>query len=183
MAVYQITAPVALPVSLDEAKAHLRVLDSSEDALIGALLSSAVSMLDGRDGALGRALEPQVWELSIDGFPEVIVLPLGPVTAVASITYIDVAGAAVVLPGSQYQVDLTGVDGRIVASGGWPETADVPSAVKVRWSAGGSVPAAIRTAILLLVGHWYLEREGGEGAAGLPPAVAAIVRQFRRYPL
>jgi uncharacterized phiE125 gp8 family phage protein len=64
-----VTPPVAAPVSLAEAKAHLRVDFDDEDALISGLIDAATQHLDGWSGVLGRALMPQTWEMSLDRFP------------------------------------------------------------------------------------------------------------------
>ena len=56
----RISAPAALPVSLEELKAHLRVEHAEEDAALTRLLGAATSALDGPTGQLGRCQHQRV---------------------------------------------------------------------------------------------------------------------------
>lgn len=169
-----VTAPAAEPVTLAEAKAHLRVTDANSDALIAGLVSAAVSHLDGAGGILGRALVRQTWTLTLADFPGVcgrIVLPLPPLASVGSVTYVDSAGATQTLASSKYQVVVNGTQPgwiRPVHDESWPDVQeDTDEAVTVTFVAGyapgsgspvdhaESVPTAAKQAILLLVRHWY----------------------------
>src|SRR5690606_35307910 len=70
-----ITAPTAAVVTMGEAKRHLRVDHDDDDALIGGMIAGVVEHLDpAGKGWLGRALQPQTWELRLDAFP------CGPIT-------------------------------------------------------------------------------------------------------
>jgi uncharacterized phiE125 gp8 family phage protein len=62
-------APASTPVSLSEAKAHLRVTSSAEDAVIQMYLDAAVSYLDGWAGVLGRCMVTQTWAQTFSDFP------------------------------------------------------------------------------------------------------------------
>ena len=57
----RVTPPTAEIVSLDDAKAHLRVDHDHEDALIQVYLDAATSWVDGFDGVLGRCVLEQTW--------------------------------------------------------------------------------------------------------------------------
>jgi uncharacterized phiE125 gp8 family phage protein len=159
-----VSAPATTPVSLTEAKAHLRVDHSDDDTLITALINAAVAHLDGKDGILGRALITQTWDLKLDEFCPAIRIPLPPLASVTSITYVDTDGATQTLAADQYTV-TSGEPAKIVPAYNvtWPSTRCVPEAVKVRFVAGygnaSSVPAGIKAAILLHVGTLYRDRE------------------------
>jgi uncharacterized phiE125 gp8 family phage protein len=102
-----ITPPAAVPLSMAEARAHLRLEDDqSEDALIAGFIRIATAWVDGAEGWLGRALITQEWELRIDCFPwrTRIVLPLPPLQAVTSIHYTDQTGAEQLLASDRYRV-------------------------------------------------------------------------------
>lgn len=175
-----ITPPAATPVTLAEAKQQLRVDHADEDAKIEALIAAATSYLDARSGVLGRCLVTQTWELTLDAFPaEEIEIPLGPVQSVASVTYVDTAGATQTVNASDYYLDNASPTAWVMPEITWPSTMAAANAVAVRFIAGtavADVPPAIRHAVLLLVSHWYEDRVG----AGTSPAVDALIAPFRR---
>lgn len=189
MKLKRITPPAELVVSLAEAKAHLRVEHADEDAYIQSLVHAAISHLDGWSGTLGRCLVEQTWEVTLDAFPVgAIHLPLGDVIAVVSVTYDDTAGDEQTVPPADYLLDNRSLDGWVVPVSGvsWPDTLDAVNAVRVRYTAGygaaaAAVPAAIKHAILMLVAHWYANREAvtAGGASALPMAVDALTHPFR----
>jgi len=182
-------APTERPVSLGEAKAHLRVDSSDDDALIQGLIDAAVSKFDGYSGELGFALLQQTWEQSFCGFTSAIRLPLGRVIGIASVTYWDSANVLQTLPTSVYthHQDAEGCYVALKPGEIWPPTYGRDDAVTVSWTAGfgdaaDTVPAAIRQAMLLLIGHWYANREAVSAGtyAELPLAVMSLIAPFRQ---
>jgi uncharacterized phiE125 gp8 family phage protein len=167
MRLRQTTAPSAKPVDIDTARAHVEAFGSAHDAKLTAMIDAAVSHLDGRDGLLGRALIEQEWELTLDTFPATaLCLPLPPLISVTSVKYIDPAGAEQTLPAAAYKVE-PGEDGRLspVYGTSWPGARSESGAVKVVFKAGygaaaDAVPQAIRSAMLLIIGDLFLNREG-----------------------
>lgn len=161
MALKLITAPSTQPVTLAEAKVHLRVDNTDEDALIGALVDAATS---AAEHATGRALMAQTWEVTFDAFPDAVELTRTPVQSITSITYADETGAPTVLNSSLYALDAADEFGHAYAvpvyDGAWPSTRDEINAVKVRYVAGyATVPPGIKQWILLQVGTMYANRE------------------------
>ncbi len=184
-----VTPPAATPVSLVEAKAHLRVDHADEDTLITSLIAAATAHLDGWTGILGRCLVSQTWRMAFDAFPgEKIRIPLGPVISVDSVAYTDTSGDSQTVASSGYEVDLYPLEAIIKAGdAGWPDTDDVVNAVRIQWTAGyadaAAVPDAIKSAMLMLIGHWYEHREAvvvGTTTVELPLAVASLLRPYRR---
>lgn len=157
MALSLVTPPV-WPVSLADAKAHLRVETADDDALITAHIGAACEHVEH---VTGRAIATQTWELVMDRFPSgSIAVPLPPLQSVNAITYIDTAGDTQVWAAANYSVDAVG--GRVAPAYGasFPATRAVHNAVKVRFTAGyTALPAAIQAAVLLLVGDLYANRE------------------------
>lgn len=179
-----VTAPASDPVTLAEAKAQLRVDASDEDALITSLIKAATAYLDGRQGILGRCLMTQTWELTLDAFPADgdIEIPLGPVASVTSVTYVDTAGATQTVSDVNYYLDNTSVSAWVIPQATWPTTMDAANAVTVRYVAGAAAaPLPIKQAILLLVAHWYENRQpvNAGQAEELPFAVNALIAPYR----
>lgn len=162
MALRRLTDAATEPVSLAEAKAHLRVTAADDDTLIEALIKAARQACENE---LGRALITQIWQKTLDVFPESIDLPYPPVQAVQSIDYLDEAGALTVLPAASYTLDDRSEPAWLVPAYDyeWPATLDAVNAVTVTYTAGygdaTAVPEAIKAWIKLHVGHLYENRE------------------------
>lgn len=188
------SAPAGEPVSLDEAKAHLRVDVDDENVTIDALITAAREWIES---FTARPLLPQTWDLKLDAFPcGAIVLPKPPVTAVSSITYLDGAGVSQAWGLSNYLTDLPSgpkaAAARITPAYGvsYPATYGVMNAVTIRFVCGyanaESVPAGLRAAMLLLIGHWYMNRESvnvtiGSNVATVPQSVESLAWPFRSF--
>lgn len=179
------SAPASTPVSLAEAKASLRVDFSDDDDLITSLIAAAVGHFDGWSGTLGRALVTQSWRQDFGGFG-VMRLPVGPVASIDEIEYFDSENEVQTVDGAVYtlRTDALGSYVDLKPGQAWPATYARPDAVSVTYVAGtaaAEVPAAIKTAILLMVGHLYANREAvGEAKVELPLGVHALVAPYRR---
>jgi len=144
MSLFLVTAPTVEPVSLQEAKLHLRVdADvTDEDALIAPLIEPA---RDYAETFTHRAFLTQTWDDKYDSFPcdgGPIWIPKAPTISVTSITYIAQDGTSATWSSALYTTDLpVGPKARrgcIVPAYGqsYPSTRDVPNAVVVRFVAG-----------------------------------------------
>lgn len=159
-----ITAAQDAPVTLAEAKAHLRVDGTTEDVLITSMITSAT---EAAEQLTGRALMPQTWELVLDSFDDGVVLTRPPVRSVTSITYVDEAGATQTLSPLLYRLrsaDDFGLASVIPAYGQtWPTTLADVDAVKVRFVAGYAsedyVPEPLKSWVKLQVSAMYENRE------------------------
>lgn len=179
-------APAGTPVSLDEAKLHLRVDHTDDDTVITALIAAAVDHLDGWTGILGRALVKQSWRQDFAGFG-CLRLQVGPVARVETITYFDGGNQTQTLPDTSYvmRTDLRGSYVDLPPNGFWPAAYMRPDAVTVTYEAGtdaASVPAAIKTAIMLMVANWYQNAEAVVDAVAiqLPIGAVALLAPYRR---
>jgi uncharacterized phiE125 gp8 family phage protein len=162
------TPPAVEPVTVAEAKAHLRVDTSDDDTYIGTLVTAAREWVESY---LDRTLVNTQWRLRLHRFPTdsqyPIYLPRPPVvssgTATAvTITYTAETGGTATLSTAEYRVQRFETPGRVttVYGGTWPASMEDNDAVVVTWwagygASGSSVPAATKHAILMLVGHWY----------------------------
>lgn len=180
-----VTPAASLPVTLEEAKLHLRVDGDEEDSLIEGLIAAAVSHIDGWTGILGRAVAEQTWRQDFDSFGCAMRLALGPVSEIVSITYRNEAGQVSTVADSNYALVTDGSGPRVYWDNGFSAPSDLyeQGAVSVTYKAGyAEVPAAIKVAILLMVGHWYANRETvAEGSFNeIPFAANALLAPFRR---
>jgi uncharacterized phiE125 gp8 family phage protein len=98
--------PAAEPVTLDQAKAWLRVESGGdEDALIAALIAAARARAEWHTG---RAFVTQVWTLWLDRVEACIAIPLPPLQMVESVTLYKHDDSALVLNDGDYIVDAAG---------------------------------------------------------------------------
>lgn len=166
MALKRTVEPACHPVTLAQAKAQCRVDGSDEDAVFTGLIGAATSWVERK---IGRSLITQEWRYTRDSFPRYLLcLPMPPLQADASedvtITYYDTNGTSTTLDDAEYTVDADSEPARIEPETSWPATEERIAAVTVTYTAGygnspEDVPMPIRQAILLLVGHWYQNRE------------------------
>lgn len=174
-------APTIEPMTLGDVKTHLRVDMPDDDALITNLIQAAREYIEMRTGL---SLLTQTWVLQLDRFPRVdrielwpqaglplgcILLPRRPVQSVTGITWTDVNGNVSAVDPTTYTVDLISEPARIMLTSiaSWPEDASpgiaMMAGVQVTFVAGNTattlIPSNLKTAFLLMVGHWYLNRE------------------------
>ncbi len=183
-----ITPPAVEPVTLQEAKLHLRVDGEDEDTLIQGLIQAAREHVETI--LTHTALCTQTLEWVTDAFPdcwEAIELPRPPLQSVTSIKYTDSANVVHTMSASDYCVNIDGFPGTITPAYGlsWPGDALAPSgAVRVRYVAGWGLPAAVpqslKQAILLLIGHFYDNRGVmvSSALAEMPFAVNALCNGY-----
>lgn len=177
-----ITPPAVEPVTLDEAKAHLKVDTAYDDALITALIAAARARAEWHTG---RAFVTQSWVLWLDGWPagNCVEIPLPPLQAVTSLTTYALDDAATVLDASLFQVDIASSPARVtLKSPAAIANTRKLNAIAIAFDAGygdaaSDVPQAIRTAILEMIAELYTNRGDIESA---PPAIAqAMLAPYR----
>ncbi len=194
MALTLITPPAVEPISLAEAKAHLRVAHTDEDSTIAIYIRAAREFVDGPYAFLGRALVTQTWDLTLDEFPlNEIKIPLPPLQSITTITYDDSTGSAFVMNSADYYVDIASEPGWVVPVEDWPITLDAINSVRIRFVAGyaantdsppdltANIPFNIKAAMLLIIGTLYENREQNfEGIINkLPFGADALLRSHR----
>ncbi len=187
MSLAMTSPPASEPVTVADAKAHLRIDGSEEDVLIASLLLTSRLHIET---ALSLALVTQSWTLKLDCWPpgRDVELPLSPLRSVDEVRIKDASGVAVIVPAESYLVDLAARPARLVWNNVMPPMPQVPANgieidLTVGFGADGdSVPAPLKHAILMLAAHWYEHRDpqeiGGEGAR-IPDAVGELINPFR----
>lgn len=158
MILTQFSAPAIEPLSIEDAKTHLRVTSGDDDVYISSLITAARKHVENYTG---RALITQTWDLYVDQFPygsNSIVIPKAPLQSVSAITYVDTAGATQTLSSTVYTADADSEPGRVYLAYNqtWPDIRTQQKAVKVRFVAGygtdaEDVPTPIVQAIRLVL--------------------------------
>lgn len=149
-------------LTLYEAKAHLRVSHTADDAEIPELVKAAV--LDW-ETLTGMILRSSSVEESFSVFSDPIILSRWPVTAVGAVKHRGTAGITTVSSGD-YVVELVGKWPRIFSAFGasWPS--DTPQSgfpVRVEYTCGyanaAAIPSIVKSAIKLRLADLYENRQ------------------------
>jgi len=191
-----ISAPASYPISLVEAKEHLRVGASTTDRdnYINGCIAAATDYVEQ---FLGRRLIDQTWELYLDAFPTTgdmqIKIPFPPLISVLQVAYDDPSGFEQIIATGNYYVDNVSEPGWVVLQTvtTWPTPIDAINSVRVRFRAGylstgspqvAAVPPAIKQAILLLIAEMFEHRETsvvGAIVSAMPWSAEQLLRQYR----
>lgn len=183
------SGPLVEPVSLAEAKAHLRIDTDDEDGLLASLITSARLHIEAH---LNVVLLNQSWSVYFDSWPDdgVVVLPMAPLVSVNAVSIRSEQGDATIISDNNYYADISGRTPRLVRSrtGVWPPPKRKAGGIEITLTAGygeepEEVPQNIRQAILLLTAHWFENRELvslSDRFVDVPAAVFALLQPYRR---
>jgi len=134
-----VTGPCAEPIQLAEAKAHLRVTGTDDDAYVTGLIRAAREFAETWTR---RSLVVQTRREYLDRLYGEIRLPAPPLVAVDAITYVDGAGVTQTITASDYVVDAYAEPGRVYPAYAkwWPSTRGDANGVIVTYKAGYALP-------------------------------------------
>lgn len=155
-----VTGPTVEPVTLAEARTHLRITHTDLDAQIAAQIIAARTHVENFTRCV---LINQTWDFTWDydwpwnAHGPVLVMPLQPLVSVSSVSYVpDGGGSATLAATTQYQLVAGESFGRLVPAYDytWPAVRCQPAAITVRAVVGygataSTVPPPLRVAILL----------------------------------
>lgn len=188
-----VTAPAVEPVTLAEAKEHMRITDDDSNGFITALIVEARQVLEAITGV---SFITQTWLLTIDNWPgasnswwsgtregaisdmfggyAAVEMPRYPLQSITGINVYDEAGNATAVTVSDvFDVDTESRRGKIVLKSGasWPIALRPSNAIKVTYVAGygdaaADVPAALKRAIRVMVAYMFEHR----GTCGMTQA-------------
>lgn len=184
-----IDAPDGDVVTLEDAKTFLRVDGDDEDGLIEDAVAGATGAIEAYTDT---RLLSQVVEVRCGAFADLGHLPIGPVSGVAEILYLDASGVEQVLDPARYELFGAGLERGIRPSFGgiWPTIRPVSDAIAVRlqvgYGASADVPDPVVRAVLLLAGDFYAHRaetivERSVAPQALPTGVAFNLSNFRLF--
>ncbi len=150
-----VTPPASEPISLAEAKSHLRVDITDDDALITTLITAARLRCESE---LDRSFVNTSWNYTLERFPfvttdraasywvpNVIAIPKCPLASVTSVSYTAVDGTtATLVQGTDYLVHTAGEPGAVQPfplTRIWPLTRTQLGAVTIRAVVGYGIDA------------------------------------------
>ncbi len=208
----QVVPPEFEPIELGEAMEHLNI--ELDDRHMDSWLNNNIrTAREYCEGYLGRALAPQTLEIAFGGHSQpttvptywqplalnpwpdsgnVIELPMGPVTSVTSISYRDSAGDLQEMDADDY--DLADDTIALAFGGSWPTVQARRNAIQIRYVAGYTLPDdspspyplpwRLRSAMLLMLGHLYKNRETTAAIVGatleeIPLGAKALMERDR----
>jgi uncharacterized phiE125 gp8 family phage protein len=177
------TPPTVEPVSLAEAKAHLRVTHSDDDPYISTLIISARRMIER---LYDLALVAQSWSMYFDAWPEngIFKLPITPIISIADIKVYGDDDAAATIDPSHYYLDSASKPGRLCLRNGrnFQPPGRRVNGIEVKFVAGfgasaASVPEPIKQALLIIVNDWFASR-GDVDAGAIPLSVRSLLAPY-----
>lgn len=210
MRLQQVTAPTQEPVSLNDARDQLRLLNPTSDDSrlldphLHGLIRAARQYVEE---VTGLAMLEQTFDYWLDRWPRgnAIVLPRPPLRTITSVAYTDVDGTGYTLTEDDeftVDADADSEPGRIVLEYDetWPtEQLHPNNPIAIRFTAGwdkdsdttrvnGPVPGPLLHAIKILVAHWdqnrgliNLTRGRADAAAPVPMSVPALLAPYKVY--
>lgn len=174
---------MTLPVSLDQAKAQLRVDSADQDAEIGDFIVDAAVWVEGYTGQI---LEAHDVDEQFRG-TRPVTLRAWPILAdaVPTVTYLDNEGQAVTLDA---RIDVSERPARVMPAVGmfWPwQGKDQTFTVRVRagYEDPDDVPRNIRRAMLLLIAAYDADREGGAVFQLAEATARRLCQRLKRHTL
>jgi uncharacterized phiE125 gp8 family phage protein len=161
-----VTPPAAAPVAAAELRARLRLNDAAEDADLTEFLAAAVEQFEHDTN---RPVLATAYRQDLARWPcGPVVLGRGGVTEVTAVKAYDADGSPAALAADRWRADLVTPPARV-------HLAEVPAAVTTAagiavtpvgcveftagWADAAAVPRLVRTALMLLAGHYYEHRE------------------------
>lgn len=142
MTTQQAGAPIALAVTLDEAKESLRI-DADDTALDNLISIWIQGVAAEAEHTAGCCFVNRPMRVTLDKFPDAIRLA-SPTTSVEGLRFVDVNGQSQTLDPADYFVDKVSRPGYIVPASGcaWPATFARVNAVSVDFTAGHGTDSA-----------------------------------------
>lgn len=170
-----VTAPAVEPVDLAAAKAHLHIDGPEEEANLTRYILAA---REWAETFTRRAFVTQTWDLFLDCLPRQdwhplwvesgIKLPRPNLQSVTWFKYIDLNGVSQTFDAASYAVDTAHLPGRVTLAYQklWPLHRQIANAINIRFVAGygaaaDAVPGVVKQAMLLRIGDFFRNREGG----------------------
>lgn len=185
-------APLVEPVTLAEAKLHLRGPDSLDDELVSALIVAAREFVEFYTA---RSFVQRTSRADLFWFADVFILPGRPIASVTNIKYYNTASPNVLTTLDSGVYSLVNDIIRRNEGETFESTANRADAVQITFVSGyapnsaspidhaANVPQAVKQAMLLIIGDLYENREGKivGFTQSANPAVLMLLNPYRVF--
>ena len=168
-------------ITVADLKSHLRVDHSDEDTLIEAYRDAAIKWIEDY-------CNTRLGDVTAVGYLDYFKpsrFPIGPITAISSVTYLDTSNTTQTLDTAKYWYDIKTNAARITFDQVPDTYDDAYHRVQINMTLGyaeADVPAPMLTAIRWMVAHLYEQRQPvatGTTAIELPIGLYAILNPYR----
>ena len=187
MKTYQVITPASTyPVSLTEAKSHLKVDTTADDTYITSIIKAATQL---SEEYTNRFFIDTVIEQTCSDFAQLQTLFKSKVSAVSHVKYYDSDNSLQTLSSTIYDTQLKYEPSQIQLADdkSFPEITKRNDAVVARYTVGygasaSDVPEIIKQAILLTIGNFYQNRNSvviGRIATELPMNVKWLLDTYK----
>ncbi|PLL13148.1 hypothetical protein C0V75_06960 [Tabrizicola sp. TH137] len=158
--------------------------DPLQAGLVESHLRAALAVIEGRTA---KALIARGFRLVLGAWrgEGAQALPIAPVVALGEIALVDGTGARLVLEAARFRLERDAHRPRLVAASGALPVIPTGGRVEISLTAGfgaewGNLPPDLRQAVMLLAAQFYeMRHDPGDGVAGLPVAVQALIERWR----
>jgi len=182
-----VTGPTVEPLTLSEAKKQLEIStsDTTHDVQLAQAIQEAREQWESDTDTVCCY---QTWRVRLVTLVDRLALPKRPVNSITSITYFDGNNASQTLSSALYQLHIN--EFRIAYQATLPATSARWDAWTINYRCGYSqdatlVPAIAKRAMLLLVGHYFENRDMlmSDAIQTMKPYEALVTRFMRsNYP-
>jgi uncharacterized phiE125 gp8 family phage protein len=178
-----ISAPAEEPLTLEEVKAHLRTLPGANDEDATILRPLIVAAREYCEGITGRSIGEQVVQAYPAQATGLIRLPRSPIIEIVAVRYALADGGIELIPPSAYQLTAAGEILILPTPTGALRQVEP---VEIEYRAGYmELPYLMRQAMLLLIGHWYTNREavatGAVTTVEVGMTTRTLLRQYKDW--
>lgn len=179
--------PTLEVITIDEVKDQLKIEDNEEDSLLLQYLETATVHAEDYAGIYIRTRPIKFW---FDDFPSVdLKLYASPITAITKVEYYDTANVLTEYTLSDVDFDKFSGKVRPVFGKSWPSVYERYNAVGIEATSGftqATLPTPIKQAVLMLVGHFYENREAtssriADSSRELQFSFKALLDPYRRH--
>lgn len=151
----EIAPPANEPLTLEQAKAHLRVFHTDDDDYIGSLIAASRQACERYCGAYWADRSVVIYA---DSFNDLSHFPIAQVKTIGAIEYVDNDGNDTQLDSAIYEFQPDASRFILKFGQSWP-VFRYGSRIKVTAAVGGDVPAPVIHAIKFKIGDMYELRE------------------------